>query len=119
MSARPKPTKPGSDLVVVDRAAAAPAAIATIEGLQAAVQRGEITAKFARDALVRLIPPAKPPMARLALPPITDAGSYAEACRMVMAAAGVGRIAPTDATALLRAAKATFEAVRVFQRTQR
>ena len=119
MSARPKPSEPGSGLVVVDRAAAAPAAVATIEGLQAAVQRGEITAKFAREALVRLIPPAKPPMVQLALPPITDAGSYAEACRMVMAAAGEGRIAPADATQLLRAAKATFEAARLFERTRR
>jgi hypothetical protein len=118
MSARPKPTEPGSGLVVVDRAATAPAAIATIENLQAAVQRGEITAKFAREALVRLIPPAKPTV-RLALPPITDAGSYAAACRVVMAAAAEGRIAPTDATQLLRAAKATFEAVRVFERTRR
>jgi hypothetical protein len=108
MSARPKPSEPGSGLVVVDRAAAAPAAIATIEGLQAAVQRGEITAKFAREALVRLIPPAKPPMVRLALPPITDVASYAAACRAVMAAAGEGRIAPTDATQLLRAAKAQY-----------
>jgi hypothetical protein len=119
MSARPKPSEPGSGLVVVDRVSAAPAAIATIEGLQAAVQRGEITAKFAREALVRLIPPAKPPMVRLALPPITDVASYAAACRAVMAAAGEGRIAPSDTTQLLRAAKATFEAVRVFQRTQR
>jgi hypothetical protein len=119
MSPRRQPPEPGSDLVTVDRHAAAPAAIATIENLQAAVQRGEITAKFAREALVRLIPPAKPPMVRLALPPITDAGSYAEACRVVMAAAGEGRIAPTDATQLLRAAKMAYEAVRVYQRTQR
>ena len=118
MSARPKPTEPGSSLVVVDRAATAPAAIATIENLQAAVQRGEITAKFAREALVRLIPPAKPTV-RLALPAITDAASYAAACRVVMAAAADGRIAPADATQLLRAAKATFEAVRVFERTRR
>ena len=118
MSARPKPSEPGSDLVVVDRAAAAPAAIATIENLQAAVQRGEITAKFAREALVRLIPPAKATV-RITLPAITDAASYAEACRVVMAAAGEGRIAPSDATQLLRACKMSFEAARTFQRTQR
>jgi hypothetical protein len=118
MSARPKPSEPGSGLVVVDRAAAAPAAIATIEGLQAAVQRGEITAKFAREALVRLIPPAKPTV-RLALPPIVDAASYAEACRAVMAALAEGRIAPADAPPLLRACKMSFEAARVFERTRR
>ena len=118
MSPRRQSPEPGSDLVTVDRHAAAPAAITTIENLQAAVQRGEITAKFAREALVRLIPPAKPTV-RLALPAITDAGSYAEACRAVMAAAGEGRIAPTDATQLLRAAKATFEAARLVERTRR
>jgi hypothetical protein len=53
MSARQGRPEAASGLVVVDRAAAAPAAIAMIEKLQAAVQRGEITAKFARDALVR------------------------------------------------------------------
>jgi hypothetical protein len=119
MSTRLQPSEPGSDLVTVDRHAAAPAAIATIEKLQAAVQRGEITAKFAREALVRLIPPAKPPMARIELPVITDAASYAEACRAVMAATADGRIAPADATQLLRACKMSFEAARVFQRTQR
>jgi hypothetical protein len=50
MSAEQEPPEAASGLVVVDRAAAAPAAIATIEKLQAAVQRGEITAKFARGA---------------------------------------------------------------------
>jgi hypothetical protein len=64
------------------------------------------------------VPPKKATVS-LARPAIKDAGSYAAACRAVMAAAAEGRIAPSDTTQLLRAAKATFEAVRVFQRTQR
>jgi hypothetical protein len=119
MSARPKPTEPGSNLVVVDRAAAAPATIATIEGLQAAVQRGEITAKFAREALVRLIAPAKPPMARVALPPVVDAPSYAAASQLVLQATAEGRFTANDGLALLRLCKTTLEAHRLAERTRR
>ena len=97
---------------------AEPSPVAVVEALQAAVEQGRISPKLGREMLVRLVPPKKA-TAQVHLPAITDAGSYAAACRVVMAAVGEGRIAPTDATQLLRAAKATFEAVRVFQRTQR
>jgi hypothetical protein len=92
--------------------------VAVVEALQAAVEQGRLSPKLGREMLIRLVPPKKATVS-LALPAIVDAGSYAAACRAVLAAAGEGRIAPTDATQLLRAAKATFEAVRVFQRTQR
>jgi hypothetical protein len=97
---------------------AEPSPLAVVEALQAAVEQGRISPKLGREMLVRLVPPKKA-TAQVNLPAITDAASYAAACRAIMAAAGEGRIAPTDATALLRAAKATFEAVKLFQRTQR
>jgi hypothetical protein len=93
---------------------AEPSPVAVVEALQAAVEQGRISPKLGREMLIRLVPPKKATVS-LALPPITDAGSYAAACRVVMAAAGEGRIAPADATQLLRAAKATFEAVRLFE----
>ena len=97
---------------------AEPSPVAVVEALQAAVEQGRISPKLGREMLIRLVPPKKATVS-LVLPVITDAGSYAAACRAVLAAAGEGRIAPTDATQLLRAAKATFEAVRVFERTRR
>ena len=97
---------------------AEPSPVAVVEALQAAVEQGRISPKLGREMLVRLVPPKKA-TAQVDLPAITDAASYAEACRSIMVAAADGRIAPSDATALLRAAKATFEAVRVYQRTLR
>jgi hypothetical protein len=97
---------------------AEPSPVAVVEALQAAVEQGRISPKLGREMLIRLVPPKKATV-RLALPAIVDAGSYAEACRVIMAAAGEGRIAPTDATQLLRACKMSFEAARVGQRTQR
>jgi hypothetical protein len=58
-------------------------------------------------------------MARLELPAIVDAESFHRACGLIMAAAGEGQIAPAAATQLLRAAKATFEAARIFERSRR
>jgi hypothetical protein len=97
---------------------AEPSPVAVVEALQAAVEQGRISPKLGREMLIRLVPPKKATV-RLELPVIRDAASYAEACRMVLAAAADGRIAPVDATQLLRAAKATFEAVRVAERTRR
>jgi hypothetical protein len=97
---------------------AEPSPVAVVEALQAAVEQGRISPKLGREMLIRLVPPKKATVS-LALPAITDAGSYAAACRVVMAAAAEGRIAPTDATQLLRACKMSFEAVRVFQRAHR
>jgi hypothetical protein len=44
------------------------------------------------------------------LPPIVDPASFAAAAREIMQAAASGVIAPSDATALLKAARLTFEA---------
>jgi hypothetical protein len=68
---------------------------------------------------VRLLPPAKPPMARIELPPITDAESFYRACGAIMVAAAEGQIAPADATQLLRACKLAFDAARIAERTRR
>ena len=86
-----------------------------IETLVAAIGRGKISPKLGREMLVRLVPPAKATV-RLRLPPIVDAESYAAATRKIMAATAAGRIAPADAAALLRNAKATYEATRVAAR---
>jgi hypothetical protein len=55
---------------------------------------------------------------RLPLPAIVDAASYAAACRRIMRANSTGKIAPADASILLRNAKATFDATRADQRAQ-
>ena len=113
MSAGARPKATAAQIVPAE-----PSPVAVVEALQAAVEQGRISPKLGREMLIRLVPPKKATVS-LELPVITDAASYAEACRVVMAAAGEGRIAPTDATQLLRAAKATFEAVRVAERTRR
>ena len=97
---------------------AEPSPVAVVEALQAAVEQGRISPKLGREMLIRLVPPKKATVS-LELPAITDAGSYAAACRVVMAALAAGRITPSDAPQLLRACKMSFEAARVFQRTQR
>ena len=97
---------------------AEPSPVAVVEALQAAVEQGRISPKLGREMLIRLVPPKKATV-RLDLPAIVDAGTYAAASQLVLRAAAEGRIAPSDTTQLLRAAKATFEAVRLFERTRR
>ena len=89
---------------------------AVVEALLGALHRGEITSKFAREALVRLVPAAKATV-HLRLPQIVDAKSYARACRHIMKASSTGRVNPSDAATLLRNAKATFQAVAAANRT--
>ena len=90
---------------------------AVVEQLLSALRKGEITSKFAREVLVRALPPAKPTV-RVPLPAIVDAASYAAACRRIMRASATGRVAPSDAAVLLRNAKATFDATRADQRAR-
>ena len=107
--------EPGEAAVVVAPPAPARLVVAgepattVIEGLLAALHRGEITSKVMRELVVRLAPPARP-MVRLPLPAIVDATSYAKACRRIMAASTSGKITPGDAATLLRNAKATWSA---------
>ena len=93
--------------------------LAAVEALKTAVQRGEITSKLAREALVRVLPPARAPRARIEMPPVVDAPSYAAAAQLVLQAAGAGQLAPGDALTLLRLAKITHEAHRLVERTRR
>jgi hypothetical protein len=86
-----------------------------IEALLTALRQGTISPKLGREMLIRLVPPAKATV-RLRLPPITDAASFARACRLIMRANATGKITPADAAVLLRNAKATFEATRAEQR---
>jgi len=95
------------------------APLAIVEDLKAAVLRGELTSKLARELMVRLAPPARAPRARLELPPVVDAPSYAAAAQLVLQAAGAGQLAPGDALTLLRLAKITLEAHRLVERTRR
>ena len=114
MNARARPRAATTSAQVLP---AEPSPLAVVEALQAAVEQGRISPKLGREMLVRLVPPKKA-TAQVDLPAITDAASYAVVCRAILAAAGEGRIAPSDATALLRAAKATYDAVRVSLRTR-
>jgi hypothetical protein len=113
MTARPKSTAANA-LVPAE-----PSPAAVVEALQSAVENGRLSPKFARELLVRLAPPAKAPLARIELPPITDAESFHRACAVVMTATADGRIAPADATQLLRACKLAFDAARIAERTRR
>lgn len=89
-----------------------------IETLVAAIGQGTISPKLAREMLVRLVPPAKATV-RLTLPRIVDAASHAEACRRITAAAAAGKIAPADATALLKIVRMAWTAQRDADRERR
>ena len=90
---------------------------ALVEQLLAALRRGEISQRVGREVLVRLLPPSRRTV-RLPLPAIVDAASFAAACRRIMRASATGKIAPADASILLRNAKATFDATRADQRSR-
>jgi len=92
-------------------------AAAVVEALLGALRKGEITSKLAREVLVRVLPPSRRTV-RLPLPAIVDAASFAAACRRIMRASAIGKIAPADASILLRNAKATFDATRADQRSR-
>ena len=89
---------------------------AVVEALLGALHRGDITSKFAREALVRLVPAAKPTV-RLRLPQIVDAASYAQHAGTSWASTS-GRVSPSDAATLLRNASATFKAVLIANRAR-
>jgi hypothetical protein len=95
------------------------APLAIVEDLKAAVLRGELTSKLARELMVRLAPPARAPRPQLELPEISSAESFAEATKVVLRAAAAGQLAPGDALTLLRLAKITLEAHRLVERTRR
>jgi hypothetical protein len=113
--ARPKAATVAAAAQIVP---AEPSPVAVVEALQAAVEQGRISPKLGREMLIRLVPPKKATVS-LELPAITDATSYAVVCQMVLAAAADGRIAPADATQLLRVAKTTLEATRIAERSRR
>jgi hypothetical protein len=94
------------------------APLAIVEDLKAAVLRGELTSKLARELLVRLAPPARVPRMPLELPEVVDAQSYAAATKVVLRAAAAGQLAPGDALTLLRLAKVTLEAHRLAARSR-
>ncbi len=77
-----------------------------VEAVLAAVREGKITSKLAREVLVRLIPPAKPPVT-LRLPVVRDAKFYAAVTQAVLRADTAGKIAPSDAILLQRGIKVT------------
>jgi hypothetical protein len=81
-----------------------------VESLLAALRRGEITSKFAREVLVRALPPSKRTVQIKGLPKVVDARSYARAAQRVAAAAASGEIAPEDAATMMRVLKGAFEA---------
>jgi hypothetical protein len=95
------------------------APLAIVEDLKAAVLRGELTSKLARELLVRLAPPARVPRMPLELPEVVDAQSYAAASQLVLQATAEGRLTANDGLALLRLAKGTLEAHRTAERTRR
>jgi hypothetical protein len=97
---------------------AEPSPVAVVEALQAAVEQGRLSPKLGREMLVRLVAPKKTTIS-LELPVITDAESFHRACAVVMTATADGRIAPADATQLLRACKLAFDAARIAERTRR
>jgi hypothetical protein len=88
-----------------------------VEALLGALHRGEITSKFAREALVRLVPAAKPTV-RLRLPRIVDAASYAAVTQRIMKASSTGKIAPGDAATLLKNARSVYQAVSAANRAR-
>jgi len=90
---------------------------ALVEALLAALHRGEITSKVMRELVVRLIPPAKPTV-KIRLPRIVDSRTYALACQRITAAAAAGRIAPGDASIMMRVAKSAHESLRVAARAR-
>jgi len=90
---------------------------AVVEQLLSALRKGEITSKFAREVLVRALPPSRRTV-RVALPKITDAESYAAATQRILRAAATGKLAPADAVVMMRAAKGAYEAVRAAERAR-
>jgi hypothetical protein len=113
MSARPSRATAETTTPAIVEAEPSPADV--VERLRLAVSRGELPARLASQAIVRLIPPARQ-IARVELPPVVDASSFAEASRAILQAAAEGRVAPGDGVQLLRAAKLTFAAVRAAER---
>jgi hypothetical protein len=110
--------KLGSRDVLLATADGAPAdAVATVRAVLTAVRQKKLSAKLARELLVRVAPPARPTVT-VDLPAITDAASHAAAQAAILEAVSSGRVPPAEGKALGEVARRTYEAMKSARRAQ-
>jgi len=96
---------------------APPDAVSTVRAVLTAVRQKKLSAKLARELLIRVAPPARATVT-VELPAITDAASHAAAQAAILEAVSRGRVPPAEGKALGEVARRAFEAVKVAQRAR-
>jgi hypothetical protein len=92
-------------------------AVATVRAILTAVRQKKLSAKLAKELVMRVVPPARATV-RVTLPKIVDAATHADAQALILAAVTSGRISPSEGRQLSELASRTYDAVKLATRVQ-